>query len=74
MRYFVVFQKANIPNCMNIFTRAKISSASVNVSRSASRLKTGIRHMRREALYALMRLQRRTKAFTACGRIMKPAA
>ena len=72
MRYFVVFQRANIPNCMNIFTRAKISSASVNVSLSASRLKTGIRRiMRREALYALMRLQRRTKAFTACGRIMR---
>ena len=27
--------------------------------------------MRREALYALMRLQRRTKAFTACGRRMR---
>ena len=55
-------------------TRAKIFNASVNASLSSSRLKSGIRRMRREALYALMRLQRRTKAFTACGRIMKPAA
>ena len=45
---------------------------SVNASLSSSRLKTGIRRiMRRETLYALMRLQRRTKAFTACGRIMR---
>ena len=50
----------------------KIFSASVNVSLSSSRLRTSIRRiMRREALYALMRLQRRTKAFTACGRIMR---
>ena len=43
-------------------TRAKIFSASVNVSLSASRLKTGIRRiMRREALHALMHLQRRRK-------------
>ena len=48
-------------------TRAKIFNASL----SSSRLKSGIRRMRREALYALMRLQRRTKAFTACGRIMR---
>ena len=27
--------------------------------------------MRGEAPYALMRLQRQTKAFTACGRIMR---
>ena len=53
-------------------TRAKISSVSVHVSLSSSRLKTGIRRiMRREAPYALMCLQRRTKAFTACGRIMR---
>ena len=44
-------------------TRAKIFSVSVNASLSSSRLKTGIRCgiMRREALYTLMRLQRRIK-------------
>ena len=45
-------------------TRAKIfQSVSVNASLSSSRLKTGIRCgiMRREALYTLMRLQRRIK-------------
>ena len=53
-------------------SRENIFSVSVNASLSSSRLKTGIRRiMRREALYALMRLQRRTKAFTACGRIMR---
>ena len=45
--------------------RANIFSVSVNASLSSSCLETGIRRiMRREALYALMRLQRRTKAFT----------
>ena len=49
------------------------ASVSVNASLSSFRLKMGIGRMRREALYAFMRLQRRTKAFTACGRIMRPA-
>ena len=44
----------------------------LNASLSSSRLKTGIRRiMRRIALHALMRLQRRTKPVTACGRIMR---
>ena len=47
-------------------TRVKVFCVPANVSLDPSRLKTGIRRiMRREALYALMRLQRRTKAFTA---------
>ena len=53
-------------------TRGKSFSASVNASLSSSHLKTGIRRiMPGEAPYALIHLQRRTKAFTACGRIMR---
>ena len=53
-------------------TRGNSFSVFVNASPSSSYLKIGIRRiMRGEALYALIRLQRRTKVFTACGRIMR---
>ena len=53
-------------------TWARKFSASFNASLFSSRIKTGIRRIRRPVeLYGLMRVEGRTKPFSSSGRIMR---